>query len=80
MEPFTLTQWVIVLLVFLLGLVIGMLLFSGAKWKRRYREELRLREEVQRENQDLRRENGEYTSLRGAAAKAPIDRDRRGPL
>lgn len=89
MEPFTLTQWVIVLLVFFLGLFLGMYFFAGGKWKRRYREEQRLREEyrvenerqyreLREENERLARDSRESESLRAAAARTP-PRDR-GPL
>jgi hypothetical protein len=47
--PFLPEQYVILALIFVLGLVLGMFLFSGGKWKRRYKEESRLRaEEVKR--------------------------------
>ena len=39
MTLFTPDQWLIVALVFVLGLVLGMALMAGGKWKRRYREE-----------------------------------------
>jgi hypothetical protein len=47
--PFTTDQWVILILVFLLGLLIGMWLMAGGKWKRRYREEVTRREALERE-------------------------------
>jgi hypothetical protein len=74
---FTLDQWVIVLLVFLLGLFLGGSLFASTKWKRRHRDEVRRREELEAENRQLRKEAGEMESLRHAAAKHPVDRDRR---
>ena len=49
MTPFTTDQWVILILVFLLGLLIGMWLTAGGKWKRRYREEVARREALERE-------------------------------
>ncbi len=49
MEFVSLDQWLIVLLAFLLGLFLGMAFLANPKWKRRYREEARLRgEETQR--------------------------------
>ena len=39
-DAFTPDQWLILLLVFLLGLVLGMALLAGPKWKGRYREEV----------------------------------------
>jgi hypothetical protein len=47
--PFTTDQWVIVILVFLLGLFLGGWIFAGTKWKRRYREEVVRRETLERE-------------------------------
>ena len=49
MTPFTTDQSVILILVFLLGLLIGMWLMAGNKWKRRYREEVTRREALERE-------------------------------
>jgi hypothetical protein len=70
---FTPDQWLIIGLIFLLGIVVGMALRGGSKWKARYREEADLRrEEVKRlevENAQLRKETGELASLRGAAAR-----------
>ena len=48
MEAFTPDQWLVVLLAFLLGLFVGMSFLAGTKWKRRYREESRLRAEEAR--------------------------------
>ena len=48
MDAFTLDQWLVVLLAFLLGLFLGMSFLAGGKWKRRYREESRLRAEEAR--------------------------------
>ena len=76
MVAFTSDQWVILALVFLLGLLIGAFLFagSGRKWKTRYREETRRREEVegnyrtrQKEWDEREKEYRERDSLRGAA-------------
>ena len=81
MLAFTSDQWIIIALVFLLGLLVGGFLFagSGRKWKTRYREETRRREELQ-ENHRKRQEEWdgrekewrERDSLRGSAIK---DRD-----
>jgi uncharacterized membrane-anchored protein YhcB (DUF1043 family) len=82
-------QWLIVALIFLLGLVIGMALMAGGKWKKRYREEVNLRKEdarqrkeLEAENSRLRKEAGEMDTLRGAAARdeARHRADDRGPL
>jgi hypothetical protein len=67
--PFAPDQWVILLLMFLLGLFMGMYLLSGRKWKRRYREEVAHRERLEREHR-------ESDSLRRAEAEA----ERRHPI
>jgi hypothetical protein len=83
MVVFTSDQWVIVALVFILGLLIGAFLTAGGrrKWKGRYREESARRETIERELRDDRerwaareKEWRDQDSLRGAAA-----RDRVGP-
>ena len=79
MTPFAPDQWVMLVLMFVLGVVVGMFLFAGAKWKRRYREEVARREELESENRSLRVERDELASLRGAAVTHPVDRNR-GPL
>jgi ABC-type nickel/cobalt efflux system permease component RcnA len=48
--PFTADQWLILILVFVLGLLIGMWLMAGNKWKRRYKEEVARREAIEREH------------------------------
>jgi uncharacterized membrane-anchored protein YhcB (DUF1043 family) len=82
MEAFSLDQWLLVALAFLLGLFLGMALLAGGKWKRRYREEAARREEVETENARLRREAEEMDSLRHAAARDEARRrdDEPGPL
>ncbi len=47
MPPFTIDHWLVVALVFLLGLLIGMYAFASPKWKRRYREEVARREALE---------------------------------
>lgn len=69
MPYFTPDQWVIVGLVFLLGLVIGMALMAGGKWKRRYREERARAAELEAENRRLVKEGAEMDTLRSAAAR-----------
>ena len=61
---------------FLLGLFLGGAVFASTKWKRRYRDEARRREELERDNEALRKEAREMDSLRNAAARHPVDRDR----
>jgi len=91
---FTPDQWLILLLAFVLGLVLGMALLASPKWKARYREEVAKRQELETENARLqreretdaertRREAAEMDSLRHAAARDEArhdDRDRTGPL
>jgi hypothetical protein len=56
MVAFTLNEWLVVLLAFLLGLILGMFFFASPKWKRRYREEARLRtEEARLRTEETRR-------------------------
>ena len=82
MPYFTADQWVIVGLVFLLGLVIGMALMAGGKWKRRYREERARADELEAENKRLQKDAAEMDSLRHAAARDEARRrtDEPGPL
>jgi hypothetical protein len=81
MMGFTSDQWIIVALVFVLGLLIGGFLFSGGgrKWKHRYRSEVDRREALELEHREREahwstqeKEWRERDSLRGAAIK---DRD-----
>ncbi|HEV8407475.1 MAG TPA: hypothetical protein VGQ34_06025 [Sphingomicrobium sp.] len=67
--------WAICLLVFLLGLLIGVFLTAGGrrKWKARYKSEVDRREALERDHADREKEWRERDSLRSAAAK---DRDR----
>src|SRR5687768_7231268 len=83
MMIFTQDQWLIVALVFVLGLLVGVFMTAGGrrKWKTRYKDEVTRREALEREHRDReadfeRREKDwrEQDSLRAAAA-----RDRSGP-
>ena len=67
--------WAIAILVFLLGLLIGVFLTAGGrrKWKTRYKSEVERREALERDHAEREKEWRERDSLRGAAAK---DRDR----
>ena len=71
MPPFLPEQYIILVLVFVLGLVLGMYLFAGGKWKRRYREEARLRADLEAENARLRKDAAEADSLHRAAIRNP---------
>jgi uncharacterized membrane-anchored protein YhcB (DUF1043 family) len=46
------TEWAIAILIFLAGMFIGMMFLAGGKWKRRYKDEARLRQEEIRLRQD----------------------------
>jgi hypothetical protein len=78
MIAFTSDQWVILALVFVLGLLVGAFLLagSGRKWKHRYRTESERREAIEREHaernrafEDREKEWREQDSLRAAALK-----------
>ncbi|HEX6376343.1 MAG TPA: hypothetical protein VFZ91_11555 [Allosphingosinicella sp.] len=76
---FTPDQWVIVALVLLLGIVLGMALMAGGKWKRRYREERARCAELEAENKRLQKDSAEMDSLRQAAARDEARRRTDGP-
>ena len=82
MPSFTPDQWLIILLTFVLGVILGMALFASPKWKGRYRDEVRRREALEAENADLRKDAREMDSLRQAAARdeARHRNDEPGPL
>jgi hypothetical protein len=63
--------WAICILVFLLGLLIGVFLTAGGrrKWRERYRSEVDRRETLEREHSEREKEWRERDSLRAAAAK-----------
>jgi len=78
MVAFTSDQWIIVALVFVLGLLIGMFLTAGGrrKWKTRYSDEIARRETLEREHRkqtdewdSKEKEWRERDSLRAAALK-----------
>lgn len=77
MLQFSTDQWIIVLLVFLLGLFIGGFICSGGgrKWKTRYNNEVERREELERIHTEREKEWRERDSLRAAALKGDRNRD-----
>lgn len=79
MTLFTPDQWLVVALVFVLGLVLGMALMAGGKWKRRYREERARADELEAENRRLQKDAGEMDTLRHAAARDEAKRRPDGP-
>jgi hypothetical protein len=70
-------------LVFALGLVLGMYLFSGGKWKRRYKDEVRRREALEVEHRRLEKmhaggvtvDNRHDTLARDRSRDRHLDRD-----
>jgi uncharacterized membrane-anchored protein YhcB (DUF1043 family) len=82
MVAFTPDQWLILLLAFVLGLILGMAALASPKWKKRYREEAQRREALEAENRQLRKDAAEMDSLRQAAARdeARNRDDESGPL
>ncbi|MGQ0660815.1 hypothetical protein [Sphingosinicella sp.] len=83
MTAFTPDQWMIVALIFALGVILGMAFLASPKWKRRWREEVERREEAEAEAARLRRQHAELQSLRQAAAKDEARKSepaRPGPL
>jgi len=84
MTVFTQDQWLIVALIFVLGLLIGIFLTAGGrrKWKTRYKDEVTRRESIERDHRKhheeweaKERDWREQDSRRAAAIK---DRDRNG--
>jgi hypothetical protein len=71
MLSFTTDQWVIVALIFVLGLLIGGFLFSGGgrKWKQRYNSEVDRRKELEHNYAEREKDWREQDSLRAAALK-----------
>jgi uncharacterized membrane-anchored protein YhcB (DUF1043 family) len=79
MIAFTPDQWLILLLAFVLGLILGMAFLASPKWKKRYRDEVQRREACEAENAQLRRDSAEMDSLRQAAARDEARRRDDGP-
>ena len=79
MNAVSYNEWALYALVFLLGLVIGMALMAGGKWKHRYRDETRKRAELEAENKRLQAQATEMDSLRHAAARDEARRHNDGP-
>jgi uncharacterized membrane-anchored protein YhcB (DUF1043 family) len=67
------TEWAIILLAFLAGIFIGMSFLAGGKWKRRYKEEVRLRKEDERRREEVERER-KHREAEMIAARARDDR------
>ena len=93
MTTFTQDQWIILALVFVLGLLLGMFLTAGGrkKWKTRYHDERKRADTLERDHRErldsLKREHEgrekewrERDSLRGAAGRDERHPDERRPL
>ena len=72
MEAFSPDQWLVLLLAFLLGLFLGMAFLASPKWKRRYREESRLRADEVRKREALEAER-KHWEARTIAERARED-------
>lgn len=72
MLDFTQDQWILVGMVFLLGIFAGMFLLSGGsrKWKERYRAEKEKREAIEKDYKTAEKEWREKDSLRAAALRS----------
>ncbi len=81
MLTFTSDQWIIIALIFVLGLLIGMFLTAGGrrKWRTRYREESHRREALEREHRDREKhwESREKEWRDHEAARGPVTTGRR---
>ena len=72
MEAFSPDQWLVLLLAFLLGLFLGMAFLASPKWKRKYREESRLRQDEVRKREALEAER-KHWEARTIAGRARDD-------
>jgi hypothetical protein len=82
MSIFTHEQWIIVALVFVLGMLVGLFLTSGGrkKWKTRYYDERQRLEDREKHWSGQEKEWRERDSLRAAAAKDRGDLSDERPL
>lgn len=73
MLTFSSDQWVIVALIFILGLLIGAFLASGGgrKWKHRYNAEVARRRELETAHAQREKDWREQDALRTAALRNP---------
>ena len=79
MPLFTPNEWLIIALVFLLGLILGMAAMASGKWKQRYREEVRKREaaEADRSRLESQVKHAEARSIAANAREPGTVRDTR---
>jgi uncharacterized membrane-anchored protein YhcB (DUF1043 family) len=71
MTAFATDQLIMLALVLVLGLLIGMFMMAGGRWKRAYQEQVERNEHLESEVNRLQAEAREMESLRHAAAKSP---------
>ena len=74
----TQAEWIILALVFILGLLIGMFLTAGGrrKWKARYREETARREAIEREHREhMKRHAHDDAGTTRASSRRDTDAD-----
>ncbi|MEQ7872457.1 hypothetical protein ABDK56_00405 [Sphingomonas sp. ASV193] len=74
-------QWIIIGLIFVLGLLVGGFLFSGGgrKWKHRYNAEVDRRREIEASHAEAQKEWREKESLHAAALR-DAQRNRAAPV
>ena len=89
MTAFTQDQWIIIGLVFVLGMLVGVFMTAVGrnKWKTRYNSEIERRRELERSHQEREqhwatqeKEWRERDSLRAAAVRDRRDPEERPPL
>ena len=84
MLAFTSDQWLIIALIFVLGLLVGAFMTSGGrrKWKTRYRDEVAHRERIEaehkRHHQEWEAKEKDWRDQDSRRAAALKDRDRDG--
>ena len=69
------SEWLIIALAFLIGLFVGMMLCTGRKWKRRYKDEAKLRAEDRKRLDELearhKHHEAELIAARARAGETP---------
>ena len=72
MASFTPNEWFILVLVFLLGLLLGMAAMAGNKWKRRYREEVAKRQAAEADRARFESQARQAETRAAAATTTPV--------
>ncbi len=79
-ETFTADQWLILGLTALIGLIAGLMLSSGPKWRRRYREEHERYRTLERDNDERSRSaNERIATLESRESTETVPGDEAGP-